>query len=203
VQLRFQKVISVSSATGKMTFKAWLRLSWDDDRLRWDPALYGGITSTQIHAYELSSKWSKIWTPDLAIFNSEGSLSGMMESQHATVYNTGHVFWSRPGIFTITCKFSGLVAFPWDELRCVMDMGAWNLAADLQGLAFKPCDPATSSIPCGPGWQVSNMEPSSGESYQQHGISTVRSTHGDYYCAHLPLNILHPLLMRLYCELRM
>lgn len=39
---------------------AWLRMSWMDHRLSWDPEMYGGLQQIRVPA-------SKIWTPDFEV----------------------------------------------------------------------------------------------------------------------------------------
>ena len=49
LQLRFFKVESVTPAAGQMRTKVWWRSWWADERLSWDPNLYGGITEIYFH----------------------------------------------------------------------------------------------------------------------------------------------------------
>ena len=44
LQIRFFKMESVNMAEGTMSVKVWMRMSWVDTRLAWNPADYGGIT---------------------------------------------------------------------------------------------------------------------------------------------------------------
>merc|ERR1712032_1669967 len=44
----------------KMT--SWLRMSWMDFRLKWNPEAYGGITNIRLPA-------SKVWLPDVEVFD--------------------------------------------------------------------------------------------------------------------------------------
>ena len=38
----------------------------------------------------------------------------------------GNVFWSRPGLLKILCRFRGLQLFPFDKLNCTMEIGSWS-----------------------------------------------------------------------------
>ena len=42
----------------KMT--SWLKMSWMDFRLKWNPEAYGGITNIRLPA-------SKVWVPDVEV----------------------------------------------------------------------------------------------------------------------------------------
>ena len=39
MQIRFFKVESVKASDGNMRLKVWLRMSWTDERLAWDPTV--------------------------------------------------------------------------------------------------------------------------------------------------------------------
>ena len=68
VQLRVFKVIEVSPAEGRMRLKVWLRMSWEDERLAWDPADYGNVTS--VNYLVADQETTEIWKPDLRLYNS-------------------------------------------------------------------------------------------------------------------------------------
>ena len=67
LQLRFFKVESVLAADGRMTLKVWMRTSWTDERLRWNPDEWGGVT--QLHFLGASlpagAEVTEIWLPDV------------------------------------------------------------------------------------------------------------------------------------------
>ena len=72
----------------------------------------------------------------------------------------GSVYYSRPGTYEVMCKFSGLVAFPFDTLSCALEFGGWALSGGHQGILLD-----------GAGYQFSNQEATSGSSYQEYEIS--------------------------------
>ena len=111
-----------------------------------------------------------------------------LEPAFAQVQSSGRVFLSRPGTLDVMCKFSGLVAFPFDNLDCLVDLGGWMYGADFQGLIALNC----TGPSCGPGWSLENTEASSGESYQQYWIQRIASTKKDYYyaCCTTPFPVL-------------
>ena len=138
LQLRFYKIESVDTSTGHMHFKVWLRQKWRDDRLAWDPKAYGNVTHTYFLAVGHNKpEETEIWVPDLTIYNLGGAgLNDQLEGELAHVSYTGDVFWSRPGTIDVLCRFSGLVAFPFDELQCTFEIGGWSLDETHQGLSF-------------------------------------------------------------------
>ena len=76
VQVRFIKVESVRPAEGRLRLKVWLRTWWVDQRLSWDPADYGNITTTLYLAEALNTpEESEIWLPDMQPYNTmEGTI---------------------------------------------------------------------------------------------------------------------------------
>jgi hypothetical protein len=55
--------------------------------------------------------------PDLAVYNLAAGINDELDGQMALVRSTGQVYWSRPGVMQVLCRFSGLVAFPYDVAR--------------------------------------------------------------------------------------
>ena len=138
IQVRFVRVVSVQPTAGIMTLKIWMRMYWTDTRLAWDPSnpRYGNVTefySSPI-ADDSESETSEIWIPDITIYNGNGPTNGMFEPQRAWVGSNGRVALSRPGNLELLCKFSGLVAFPFDTLQCQFDVGGWYLSGVHQGI---------------------------------------------------------------------
>ena len=76
-----------------------------------------------------------------------------LEPQVATVSASGSVYYSRPGMLSLMCKYSGLVAFPRDTLKCQTEFGGWLMGAGHQGL-----------VPKGGGFSFSQQEDVSGTS---------------------------------------
>lgn len=85
-----------------------------------------------------------------------------LEPSLARVNSSGTVFWSRPGSLDVMCKFSGLVAFPFDTLTCRLEVGGWTLSGGQQGIQLE-----------GGGYAFEAQEATSGSSYQELQISNV------------------------------
>ena len=104
----------------------------------------------------------QIWVPDVTPYNTMDSIINTLEPSTARVSSSGAVFWSRPGILDIMCKFSGLVAFPYDRLRCKLELGGWSMSDGFQGLDLR-----------GRGFEVEVAEASLGSSYQVAAVPAV------------------------------
>jgi len=165
IQTRFFKVKEVNAAEGQMRLKVWFRTKWYDSRLSWNPQDYGNITTVPFLAESISRpENTEIWLPDLQPYNAVDGIINTLEPSVATVTSDGLVFWSRPGMFDVMCKFSGLVAFPYDSMRCDIELGGWAFSGAFQGVELYGDTP---------GYSFSDQEASSGSSYQEYTIRQV------------------------------
>lgn len=163
MQIRFFKVQTVNAAEGWMRLKVWMRMGWKDTRLAWDPNDYSGLDTTFFQGDNMGgSEVSEIWIPDVQPYNANNGIILTLEPALARVSSDGSVFLSRPGSLEIMCKFSGLVAFPFDNLTCAVEFGGWSLSGGYQGLNFT-----------GAGYVFSSQELTAGSSYQENEIVNV------------------------------
>ena len=101
----------------------------------------------------------------------------------AIVQSSGSVFFSRPGMLDVMCKFSGLAAFPYDRLKCGVEFGGWGYSGAYQGLELFDG-----------GYSFSSQESTSGSSYQEYSIEAIEvSTHDNVYecCPNEPWPIIN------------
>ena len=104
----------------------------------------------------------EIWVPDITPYNVREGLTETMTGASARVNASGNVYWSRPGIVDVMCKFSGLVNFPRDELKCGLELGGWMISGAQQGV-----------LPLDGGYDFSSQEATAGSSYQENWIQNV------------------------------
>ena len=164
VEMRVFKVESLNPAEGAMRLKVWLQMSWHDDRLTWDGAEYGNLTKVWFNA-PAGDDAPEIWVPDIKVYNSREAIMSTLDQAHAVVQPDGRVYWSRPGMLDVMCKFQGLVAFPFDTLKCGIDMGGWIIGGGHQGISVQ-----------GDGVTFSAQEATAGSSYQEYSIKYANST---------------------------
>lgn len=205
LSLRVFKVHDVKAAEGTMRLKVWLRMNWDDTRLSWSPAQYGNITFTHFWVDPTpTASSSELWVPDLAPYNARTNIVNTLDPAMARVDYQGHVFLSRPGMLDVMCRFSGLVAFPYDNLTCGIEFGGWGWSGD------RPCSKAhaCSAYACtmhmhmhpthmhdhesclagghqglvldGKGFSIATQEATAGSSYQEYMIEDVLVSRTEY-----------------------
>ena len=137
LQIRFFKVQSIKAAEGWMQLKVWYRMRWTDTRLAWNASAFGGVTTTFYQATAYSGgEENEVWVPDIQPYNAVSGIVDTLEPSLLRVSSDGSVFWSRPGSLDVMCKFSGLVAFPQDKLKCAL--GDWRLM-EIGGWALSGC----------------------------------------------------------------
>ncbi|CAD7948275.1 unnamed protein product, partial [Amoebophrya sp. A120] len=78
-----------------------------------------------------------VWVPDLLLYNTaEKPFDNLVQSQ-ASLYRSGLVIWSRPGMTKALCNFK-LADFPYDTQTCEYKMGSWGY--DAGALKLLPYD---------------------------------------------------------------
>ncbi|CAE7416921.1 nAChRalpha1 [Symbiodinium sp. CCMP2592] len=162
MQINFFKAQGLDDSTGQMRLKVWVRMGWIDQRLSWNPAEYGNIS--QVHflsRHNTDRENSEIWMPDIQLWNANVGTELSLDTTNAVVGSAGNVFWSRPGLLDTLCKFSGLVAFPFDHLKCSMYWAGWTFSGGFQGIELM-----------GRGYAKSTEE-TAGSSYQEYSIEAI------------------------------
>ena len=176
LQIRFFKVQAVEAAKGSMTLKVWWRMQWRDTRLAWNESAYGGIKMVYYSSASFTgAEDNEIWIPDIQPYNSKVGIVHTLDPAQARVSSNGDVFYSRPGTLEVMCKFSGLVAFPFDKLKCPIEVGGWGLSGGQQGIEL-----------LSGGYEFSNQEATSGSSYQEYEIESANATITTYTYACCP-----------------
>ncbi|KAM7310047.1 neuronal acetylcholine receptor subunit alpha-7-like [Ixodes scapularis] len=94
------------------------RKDWIDVNLRWDPKLYGGVQEVRIPP-------SKIWKPDVLMYNSADEKFDGTYPTNVVVRHNGSCNYIPPGIFKSTCKID-ITWFPFDDQKCDLKFGSWT-----------------------------------------------------------------------------
>merc|ERR1712226_2406 len=113
---------------GNLLMNAWLKASWKDFRLMWEPAEYSGVD-------RLFLPVDLVWTPDLSIYNQASygddfADQNIKQSPHKVVVtNTGTVYWIPASKMLVDCSQDGFVptqpADPAEERDCHVKLGSW------------------------------------------------------------------------------
>eukprot|EP01048_Picozoa_sp_COSAG05_P004247 COSAG05_NODE_222_length_13641_cov_73.452001_5_plen_577_part_00 len=117
------QLAKVEPRDGTWTINMWLRASWTDPYLTWDPADWGGITELDLYPEPPGNGPAEIWTPDISFYNQQGIPK--VQPKPAFVYSSGYVYYSRPMTVSMACDIS-LKDFPFDSNICAIHLGCWQ-----------------------------------------------------------------------------
>ncbi|EGT55947.1 hypothetical protein CAEBREN_31895 [Caenorhabditis brenneri] len=133
--LVLQQIVDVDEKNQVVDVNAWLKFSWIDYSLKWEPEDYGGVT-------DLRFRKGQLWTPDVLMYNSADPQFDSRYASNLLVYPNGLVNWMPPGLYRLSCKIQ-VVWFPFDVQECFLKFGSWtfdgtklNLEIDENGFDF-------------------------------------------------------------------
>ncbi|NP_001166026.1 nicotinic acetylcholine receptor alpha 12 subunit precursor [Nasonia vitripennis] len=110
--------VELDNKKNTMSVNTWVRMSWNDEKLKWDPKDYGGVKEVSVSIHE-------IWQPDLYLYNSAVYGVENYESRHCIVRQDGEVTWVAPTVFHSYCEFN-YVLWPFETNTCVLNIGSWT-----------------------------------------------------------------------------
>ncbi|XP_068741525.1 neuronal acetylcholine receptor subunit alpha-7-like [Montipora capricornis] len=118
--IALNQIIDLDERLQTMTTIVWVRLYWNDFRLKWNSSHYGGIKS-----FVTSSK--KLWLPDITLYNNANDNYDKEKEEYygLTVSSNGDVGWFYPTIFKSSCTID-VTYFPFDDQKCVLKFGSWS-----------------------------------------------------------------------------
>jgi len=108
---------SYDESSRVLTTRAWLRLSWNDARLRWTGS--HDATEIRVGAYQL-------WTPDIKLYN--GLEGEQIDQVNAVVSSDGSVFWAPTVTLKTNCHDSG------ESASCLLKFGSWTYGSNFLSL---------------------------------------------------------------------
>jgi len=117
-------------AAGNLKVNAWLKATWKDYRLSWEPVEYEGIKKLNLPA-------DMIWRPDISIYNQafyndDDADKQLRKSDYNTILTAdGTVIWIPPVSFTVDCTYRTrgeimTMENPAEEQDCHIMMGSWT-----------------------------------------------------------------------------
>ena len=108
IGLRLNKFHGVDVRRGVMEVGVWLRMWWNDPRLRWNESQHAGIPYfTLAGGPPTDVQLTQVWIPDVELLNGEDS-SYNLPQHDVQVSSDGSCAWSRPGVLSSYCDLVGL-----------------------------------------------------------------------------------------------
>ncbi|XP_033102947.1 neuronal acetylcholine receptor subunit alpha-3-like [Anneissia japonica] len=118
MKLFLSQVIHLDERMQTLKSNSWITLIWTDEYLRWFPGNFTGIRNLKVPT-------SKVWMPDITLYNNAGNYYNFMQDHVVIVTANGTVTWASPIIFTTYCKIN-VNAFPFDKQTCSLKFGPWQ-----------------------------------------------------------------------------
>lgn len=119
--------VDIDEKTSMATVYGWLKFAWNDDKMKWNPADYGGLDTLHMADHE-------VWKPDIMLYNSAlGNDQMHYAKTNCIVYSTGSVLWVPPSKFQVFCDLD-LHNWPYDKQKCMIKLGSWTYSAHMLNL---------------------------------------------------------------------
>lgn len=109
----------------------WVRASWVDEYLRWQPSDYDNITQSWFNP-------STVWLPDICLYNGWGKSCHVMSSDDSTnviVNSNGNVLWVPPVRLSHRCDLDR-TNWPRDVASCRLKFGSWTYDGNRINLTY-------------------------------------------------------------------
>jgi hypothetical protein len=111
-------IVDVDEKRSAITLNVWMKYTWTDLLLSWDPADFGGLSQIALPA-------DRVWRPDITLFNSADNTMGEPEvKRNVVVYPSGYVLWVPMAQIKSSCTFN-IRHFPFDKHDCEVKYGSW------------------------------------------------------------------------------
>lgn len=114
-------IVSIVEHQQTLVAKVWIRMTWTNELLTWNPKQWGGIKSTRATP-------DTIWTPDLYLIEDVSSsiASGPSEYKSLVVVEfNGTNRWYVPALLDSSCRLD-VTDFPFDHQHCKLKFMSWT-----------------------------------------------------------------------------
>ncbi|XP_052778457.1 neuronal acetylcholine receptor subunit beta-3-like [Mya arenaria] len=109
--------------SGELDLTMMFFATWEETRISWTSADYGGATSLLVAPEDL-------WRPQLFLVQSFGSLQDVgNNSIMPRVYANGTVFWKPGMVIKVSCTVD-VTYFPFDTQTCALTLSGWSYDAE-------------------------------------------------------------------------
>jgi len=116
--MTLMQIVELNEREQYMTTSMMMTYGWKDEYLMWRPEMNGGVTEVVLPA-------SKIWTPDVLLYNSLQDGFDTKYMSQVTIYYTGDVSWMPPALLQSSCEVD-MLYFPFDTQTCNLKFGSWS-----------------------------------------------------------------------------
>ncbi|XP_072039463.1 neuronal acetylcholine receptor subunit alpha-7-like [Amphiura filiformis] len=118
VRLGIYRIIDLNEYMQTLTISMYLGMVWHDEFLTWNTSKY---PDTPLN---LAVPASKIWRPDLHLYENVDRNFVSLKDVGVFIYPTGTVEWVTPNVLQTSCVIDARL-FPFDTQRCHLRFGSW------------------------------------------------------------------------------
>lgn len=134
-----------------MTVHGWIKMTWQDEKIKWNPADYGGIKLLHLADHE-------IWQPDLFPYNSaSGNSVDHYGNSNCLAHDDGTILWVPPSILHVFCELD-FRKWPFDTQVCSMKIGSWTYNGLQIDLKYGAHDPEFENLLPNAEWKFVKLE---------------------------------------------
>ncbi|CAJ0935294.1 unnamed protein product, partial [Mesorhabditis belari] len=134
VKIYLQQILDVDEKNQVITIVAWIKYTWTDYKLKWDPGEYGGIKDIRFPGTA-----NAIWKPDVLLYNSADENFDSTYPVNYVVSHDGSIMQVPPGILKLSCKID-ITWFPFDTQKCHLKYGSWTYSGNFIDLRIEAPD---------------------------------------------------------------
>ncbi|XP_056397697.1 5-hydroxytryptamine receptor 3A-like [Hyla sarda] len=116
LDLAIYAILGVNEKDQLLRSYMWLKQTWVDEFLQWDPKDFDNITQVSIPA-------QLIWTPDIIVLEFVESTRSP-EAPYVYLKNNGRVLNMKPLLITTACSLN-IYSFPYDTQNCSVTFTSW------------------------------------------------------------------------------
>lgn len=127
------QIMKFAEEKQEITIKCWLRMSWYNEFMMWDPRKFGNVYVTRLGR-------DYVWTPDIYMHGGLGSTISSGPKMYHTVVRlqpSGLHTWFVPVLLPISCAVD-LKEYPFDHQSCLMNFGSWTNDKKLIDIKIDP-----------------------------------------------------------------
>lgn len=120
IDLALRQIMDLNEREQILSTNIWLRLTWNDCRLEWDPTSYDNLTYLML-------TYSNVWFPDISVYDSaaEEVMFPGIENFRAYISSSGLVSYNFPTVAKTICRVN-VKYFPFDTQECSLQFGSWS-----------------------------------------------------------------------------
>lgn len=123
VSINLVSLRQVSEKDQTILTSSWITLGWSDNRLSWNPSLYGGIDN-------MLTTSKHVWTPtSICVFNEINENKCFTEERPVAIYNIGWVVYATSRDSITQCSIN-IKKFPFDSHSCFINIANYFGNAD-------------------------------------------------------------------------